>query len=217
MSSPHYDGPAPGTSGMLYTFPKAGSAEPYHLPIGPSGGHKTKKRRSPGPTARLHNEPLLAPLPVPSQATQTYSDAFPPSKYNDTLKYDPALEPGEYAYGGMKFLDMPPELDPNLLKVDPLYADINGHGAAPGMSKHHGFDGFRHASPLSSDNSPLSMTLSLSSGPSSDGGHLENHDLASTSMGDSEMSGSTDTRGSQSRAPCHNVSRGQHKTGMEFT
>jgi hypothetical protein len=172
---------------MLYTFPEDAlgpSAEPPRLPLAPTSLRRTRKKRSPAPSTRLPEAPVPAQFPVISQPApaHAYSEPFLPAKYEGTLEYDAALEPGEYAFGSMRFPDIPLEFDPALLKVDMSFS--NGNAVAPGMARQ--LEGFRSASPLSSDNSPMSMTLSLSSGTSSDGGHVETHDQTGIFSGDPE-------------------------------
>ena len=120
--------------------------------------------------------PPLPPLHTSLQnqsAGPMYSEHFLPARYND---YE-GLAPGEYSYGGMRLFDLPLELDQTLLKTNIGFT--NGHVTAPAnVGRLH--DSFRSGSPPSSDNSPLSMSLSISSGTSSEGGRVENQDLVAT-------------------------------------
>jgi hypothetical protein len=141
---------------------------------------RSQKRHSPIPGARLRNVPTLPPLHISLQnqsTSPTYSEHFLPARYND---YETGLAPGgEYSCGGMRLFDLPLELDQALLKSDTGPFVNSGHVSAPEViGTHH--EGLRSGTPLSCENSPLSMTLSISSGTSSEGGHVENQDLAAT-------------------------------------
>jgi hypothetical protein len=180
-SSPRYDRPAHGASSTPHLNPKAnrgGSVELPRLPVPPIPPRpRSLKRYSPLPCARLRDAPLLPPLHTSLQnqnVSPTYSEHLLPARYND---YDDGLASGLNSYVGMRLFDYPLELDHALLKADMGFA--NGLRGAPATTgRHH--DGFRTGSPLSCNNSPLSTTLSVSSGTSSEGAHVENQDLAAT-------------------------------------
>lgn len=135
---------------------------------------RTLKRHSPVSGARFRELPSLPPLHISLQnqnVNPPYMEHFLPGRYNDYE--EGGLGSGEYSYSGMRLCDFPLELDQTLLKSDMGFG--TGHGI---VGRHH--DSFRPSSPQSCDNSPLSMTLSISSGTSSEGGHVGNKDLAAT-------------------------------------
>ena len=116
--------------------------------------------------------------------THPYSEHFLPAKYEDSIEYDAALDTADYPFSGIRFPGIPldPEMNSALLKVDMAF----GSGTVVGPATGRQLEGFRSTSPLSSDNSPLSMTLSLSSGNSSDAGVVETQDVTGISIGDRE-------------------------------
>lgn len=182
--SPQFEKPTHTASSGLYSFPKSGrgiSGELPHLTIAPVGLRpRPQKRRSPIPGARLRDFPTLPPLHISlhnQSMSPTYSEHFLPARYND---YEEGLAPGgEYSCGGMRLFDLPLELDQTLLKSDIGPFANGGHLSAPTViGRQH--DVLRSGTPLSCENSPLSMTQSISSGTSSEGGYVENQDLAAT-------------------------------------
>lgn len=98
-----------------------------------------------------------------------YPNDFP-VRYND---YNGSSFPGEFDSSIFNFTG-------GLFKQDIGFA----HGpvsASATVGRHHQ-DGFRSGSPASCDNSPQSMTRSVSSGTSSEGGQVDSQDLATTAV-----------------------------------
>ncbi|KIJ49706.1 hypothetical protein M422DRAFT_28068 [Sphaerobolus stellatus SS14] len=93
----------------------------------------------------------------------SFADGLLSSKYSDYGdSHTGQLGSGGSYYSGMRLYDMPGEFEQPLMKGD----DHTVHAAPQTSMDRHSFQA---DSPGSSDNSPLSMTLSISSGGSSDG------------------------------------------------
>ncbi|KAF8588633.1 hypothetical protein K439DRAFT_1613320 [Ramaria rubella] len=112
-------------------------------------------------------QPSLAPLnhfPQNQSAPAAYSQQFLPVNYEST---------GGYSYSGMRLFE-PLQNNRTLLRVDTALEKM---GSSVMAGSHHGHhDGYDSGSPNPCNDSPLSISLSISSGTSAEDGPIENHD-----------------------------------------
>jgi len=147
---------------MMYTYPKVSNRIPSD-PTRAYVGSDIRPKMEEHPIS-FHQPTSPTTLTHPTHGESSYADNLLSSRYNEYAESYPDQLAANGYYNGMHVYDMPRvDFDQSMMKGDEQAMHATSQ---TNLGRH---DNFRSDSPALSDNSPLSMTLSISSGGSSDG------------------------------------------------